>query len=138
MRRLLRLRRRSGTASIELALLVPVLAAVLVGMFDWGLAIEQRIRLQTAARAGAQQALRTPSDTAAISAAVRAAAPDFSTLSVNASPVWCECGTTATACGSGCDGGISRFVRVSVSHPFSPITPAGPTSVSANVTLRLQ
>jgi hypothetical protein len=29
-------------------------------------------------------------------------------------------------------------VRVSVSHPFSPITPAGPTSVSANVTLRLQ
>jgi Flp pilus assembly protein TadG len=138
MRRILGLRRRAGTASIELALLVPVLAAVLVGMFDWGLAIEQRIRLQTAARAGAQQALRTPADTAAITAAVRAAAPDFQALTISPSPIWCECGTTATACTSACEGGLARFVRVSVSHPFSPITPAGPTSVSANVTLRLQ
>jgi Flp pilus assembly protein TadG len=138
MMRLFRLRRRNGTASIELALLVPVLAAVLVGMFDWGLAIEQRIRLQTAARAGAQQALRTPGDTTAIAAAVRAAAPDLGEMSVSPSAIWCECGTTATACTSSCNSGLARFVRVSVSHPYSPITPAGPTSVSANVTLRLQ
>jgi Flp pilus assembly protein TadG len=131
-------RRRAGTASIELALLAPVLAAVMVGTFDWGLAIEQRIRLQTAARAGAQQALRTPGDAAMISAAVRAAAPDFEALAVTPSPVWCECSAVVTACTTNCGADLSRFVRVSVSHPFSPITPAGPTSVSANVTLRLQ
>jgi Flp pilus assembly protein TadG len=131
-------RRRSGTASVELALLAPMLAAVLVGAFDWGLAIEQRIRLQTAARAGAQQALRTPSDTASISAAVRAAAPDFAALAVTPSAVWCECANVVASCTSTCDRDISRFVRVSVSHPFSPIGLAGPTSVSANVTLRLQ
>jgi Flp pilus assembly protein TadG len=133
-----RLRRRTGTASIELALLVPVLAAVLVGMFDWGIALEQRVRLQSAARAGAQQAQRTPADTIAIAAAVQAALPDFQALTITPSPVWCECGTAAAACSVSCDAGLSRFVRVTVSHPFSPITPAGPTSVSANVTLRIQ
>ncbi|WP_170984976.1 TadE/TadG family type IV pilus assembly protein [Roseomonas sp. AR75] len=137
MKRLARIRRRAGTASIELALLVPVLAAVLVGMFDWGMAIDQRLRLQSAARAGAQQALRTPGDRTAIAAAVLAAAPDFAALSVTPSPVWCECAKAATSCSTDCDGGLSRYVRVTVSHPFSPLTPAGPTSVSANVTLRL-
>jgi hypothetical protein len=131
-------RRRSGTSSVEMALLTPVLAAALVGMFDWGLAIEQRIRLQTAARAGAQQALRTPGDTASIEAAVRAAAPDFAALSITPSPPWCECAQVVAACSSTCEGELSRFVRVGVSHSFSPVSLAGPTSVSANVTLRLQ
>jgi Flp pilus assembly protein TadG len=132
-----RLRRR-GTASIELALLVPLIAAVLVGMFDWGMAIEQRIRLQTAARAGAQQAMRTPGDAAAITTATRAAAPELTAMTVTPSQIWCECNNSPLACTSTCNTGMQRFIRVAASHPYSPITPAGPTSVSANVTLRLQ
>jgi Flp pilus assembly protein TadG len=131
-------RPRGGTASVELALLVPVLAAMLVAMFDWGIAIEQRLRLQAAARAGADQAMHTPADASAIAAAARAAAPDFAALTVTPSPVWCACGEVAASCAASCDSAISRFVRVTVSHPYAPITPAGPSSLSANVTLRLQ
>jgi Flp pilus assembly protein TadG len=131
-------RPRAGTASVELALLVPVFAAMLVAMFDWGIAIDQRLRLQAAARAGAEQALQTPADPAAITAAVRAAAPSFASLTITPSPVWCACGDVATACSASCDTVVSRFVRVTVSHPYAAITPAGPSSLSANATLRVQ
>ena len=111
---------------------------ILVGMMDWGLAIEARLRLQTAARAGAQYALTAPTDNAGIGAAIRAAAPDFSSLTTNSTGIWCECGSTAMACTNSCLTGMQRFLRVDVTAPYTPFTPAGPTSIAANVTLRLQ
>ncbi|HEV7265132.1 MAG TPA: TadE/TadG family type IV pilus assembly protein [Falsiroseomonas sp.] len=130
--------RRAGTATLEFAIVAPVLVAILVGLMDWGLAVESRLRLQTAARAGAQYAITSPTDTAGITAAVQAAAPDFASLSTSSTGIWCECGGTATACTNSCLAGMQRFLRVDVSHPYTPFTPAGPTSVAANVTLRLQ
>ena len=110
---------------------------VLVGLVDWGLAIDQRIQLQTAVRAGAQHALRMPTDSAGIIASVRAAAADR-TLTIPNPDMFCECARAAASCTGSCDAGLQRFVRVSATQAYVPLTPAGPTSVSANVTLRIQ
>lgn len=128
---------RSGVSSLEFALLMPIMLAMLVGLVDWGLAIDQRIQLQTAVRAGAQYALRMPTDTAGITAAVRAAAVDR-TLTVGSPVMWCECGGAAASCSGSCDGGLQRFLSVNATQAYAPLTPAGPTSVSADVTLRIQ
>jgi Flp pilus assembly protein TadG len=133
----LRRGRRSGVSSIEFALLMPIMLAMLVGLLDWGLAIDQRIQLQTAVRAGAQYALRNPTDTAGITAAVRAAAADR-TLTVGDPVIFCECNGGAASCTATCDSGLQRFLSVSANQVFVPLTPAGPTSVSADVTLRVQ
>jgi Flp pilus assembly protein TadG len=111
---------------------------ILVGLMDWGLAIDARLRLQTAARAGAQHALTAPSDTAGITAAISAAAPGFHQLSTASTGVWCECGGTTMSCTNSCLSGMQRFLRVDVTAPHTPFTPAGPASIAANVTLRLQ
>lgn len=135
--RLLRARRRSGVSSLEFALVVPVLFAMLIGLVDWGLAIDARIQLRSAVRAGAQYALRQPTDSAGIAAAVRVAASDLS-LSVDDPVIWCECAGAAAGCTGGCQGGMQRFLSVTASRPYAPITPAGPTSIAANVTLRIR
>ncbi len=129
--------RRSGTSSLEFALLLPILLAMLVGLVDWGLAIDARIQLQSAVRAGAQYAMRMPTDTAGITAAVRAAASDR-TLTVTNPVIWCECSGSSTSCTSSCDAGMQRFLSVSATQSYSPITPAGPTQIRAYVTLRIQ
>ncbi len=117
---------------------MPIFVAILIGVADWGLAMDRRLQLQTAVRAGAQHAMRAPSDGAGILAAVRAAAPDLGNLNVTSSGLYCECGSTATACTNSCDSGMQRFVRVAAVLPYTPFSPAGPTSVAANVTLRIQ
>lgn len=131
-------RRRRGTAALELAVLAPIAAALLVGSVEWGMALEQRIRLQTAVRAGAQVAMRTPAATADIVRAVEQAAPDFPSLAVSSTGIWCECARVATTCTATCGAPMERFLRVEASHPYNRLTPAGPTRISANVTLRLQ
>jgi Flp pilus assembly protein TadG len=126
--------------------LAPVFFAILLGAADYGLALDQRIKLQTAARAGAQVAIAAPSDVAAIEAAVRGAVPSTwrsSLLFDNPRGRYCECvAGTRVACDSeaatGCATPAAAFVEVRVRRNLTPITPVGPTSVSASVTLRLR
>lgn len=134
----LRNRWRSGVSSLEFALIMPILLAMLVGLTEWGLAIDSRIQLQTAVRAGAQYALRMPTDTAGIASAVRAAVPERTDLSVPAPTMSCECAGAAAECSGACAGGMERFLTVSASHSYTPLTPVGPTLIAADVTLRIQ
>jgi hypothetical protein len=90
----------SGAASLELALLAPVLILLLVATWDFGRAIQESSRLAAAARAGAQygmQSVDTAADTAAIAQAVRDDAQD----PANALTVQCL-GGGAVACDGTC------------------------------------
>ena len=68
---------RGGNVSIELALLTPIMAFMLVAAIDFGSYIYSKMQLQNASRAGAQYAIQTDEqfvDTAAILVAIQAAA----------------------------------------------------------------
>lgn len=126
MRRLTGLPRdRAGNVLVEFALLLPVAAVLLLGLFDYGRAVNERMALQSAARAGGEYAMRNFSDTAGITQAVQAASGlESQTLSVTTTQ-FCECPDgTSVACGGTCaTGEFLAFVSVTVTKPFGTMLP---------------
>lgn len=134
-----------GSVAVELGLLAPVAAVMLVGMFEFTGAYEQGMDLATAARAGAQYAIIYPTDTTGIQNAVidsGAISPTNLTVTVKQ---FCECpdGTSIT-CTSTCSGGVQNdvYMQVALSQPAkSLLTSTGLMSgrtVSASATLRMR
>lgn len=56
-------RRDRGVSALEFALTLPVLTFIMLGVADYGAALQQSIRLEAAARAGAQVAFTHTGDT---------------------------------------------------------------------------
>jgi Flp pilus assembly protein TadG len=131
-----RLRSRRGIAALEFALVVPVLILLILATVDYGRAIAQSMRLSNAVRAGAQYALSFPDDVAGINARVTGALGGWTDVSV-ATECQCAGGTTsATACTEVCSG--IRVTTVRATRPFSAYHFTSITSVTSNVTLRVQ
>jgi Flp pilus assembly protein TadG len=142
---------------VEAALIAPALVVILLGIADWGLAIEQHERMQTAVRAGAQTALFDPTDQTRIRTAICTAAGTPSPAAVAAAttgcPATCSPGNTAPAAVTtcSCDGGATRqtcpadcggasaatFVSLRVSQPNLRISPIGPLCVDAEIKVRI-
>ena len=126
---------RSGNAAVEMALVAPVLAVVLVGSIDLGLAFGETIRLAAAARAGAQQAFVDLVEVAELTTAVEAnvvsgmiaaarddAEDDAGELDVTASiACWCGADPSATIdCNITCAGGVipPMYADVTIARDF--------------------
>jgi Flp pilus assembly protein TadG len=102
---------------------------------DLGTAIDRSIRLENAARTGAQYATRAPDDTAgaqAVALAALTAIPGWGSASVTVSAAACEClgangagagSPSAGACGTSCPNGQARYITVTATRPFVPIFP---------------
>ena len=102
------LRERRGVSALEAALLTPLLLLVLLGAYDIGNALQQSIRLESAARAGAQYAFVNPRDTTRIKQIVRDNLPGWpaNEIDVRAEVKECRCdnGSLVAAPGrTGCD-----------------------------------
>ena len=141
LRRLLhRCRDRRGVAALEFAAILPVLAVTLMSLIDLGSAIQQSIRLEAAARAGAQHAMATPSDQAGIANAVRAALPGWTDLTVAPAAMTCVCpGTGPTGCASTtCAVALERYVSISVTRSFTGLLLTGLTTLRGDMTLRIR
>ena len=119
-----RLRGRKGAAVVELALVLPILMAMLVGMIDLGLVIYEQMKLANAARAGAQYAFQTNCDTANhanIKKAVRDAWSGSvvgATLTLTPTPPtkFCKCASQSLeSCESDCPlGDLQTYCKVRV------------------------
>lgn len=127
------LRNRDGAIAIEVALATPILVLLLVGFVDLGMALHHKTRLESAARAGMQQALANP-DPAVVTAAVggmlsgQGAGAGDVTVTVRE---FCLCGQTAADCATSCTGGTppATHVSVRVAQPFTP--PVGLLDIEA-------
>lgn len=127
---LLRLSRcRSGVSAAEFGMIAPAMIVLFAGLVDLAGAMQQTIRLENAARAGAQYAMSFPEDTAGIMAAT-AAAVGGSGGTVAVVPAYCACpgGSTATvSCeGTPCGGAPSGvYVGVSITRPYAAVIGIG-------------
>lgn len=137
-----------GIAAVEFAIIAPVVLLLLAGATDLGRAVESSIRLENAARAGAQFALRAPNDTAGIRAAAEAGAGPGATVTVTRPPCQCPTATGANGavvdCNASCATGMARYVRISITQPFVPLFPTSALipfdaigATNANVLARL-
>lgn len=133
---------KRGTFAIEHALVMPFLLLLLSGAIDLGYALTQSSSLSGAARAGAQFAMRFPSDSDGIKDVVTKALDyDPATLTVT-SNLACECenGTTV-ACTDTCSGAAPlAYVTVNVSKTYSSPLPTammlGITTLSGSAVMR--
>ncbi len=133
---------KRGTFAIEHALAMPFLLLLLSGTIDLGYALNQSSSLSSAARAGAQYAMRFPSDSDGIKDVVKKSVtydPASLTVSTNLS---CECDDgTAVACTDTCSGAAPlAYVTVNVSKTYtSPLPTAmmlGITTLSGSAVMR--
>ncbi len=143
-------RDRSGVAAVELGLIAPVLAAILIPMIDLGVGGYDKMRVQNAAAAGAQWALANP--TAYSATSIQTAAQSASSLGTNvtvASTQTCNClsGNTlgvAVPCANTCADGSSpgTFVGVTTTYSYSLLfsypSLTNPMSLSGFTVVRTQ
>ncbi len=119
--------RQDGQALVELALMLPVLALILLGILDLGRVFTTFIALANAAREGARYCALHPGDTPGTRA--RVAGELDGRVAAD---------TSATACAAGAPG---DSITVTVAGSFTPLTPyvskliGGPITMQAPATM---
>lgn len=135
---------KRGVSTVEFALVAPMLIAAMVGVADFGLAVNEKMRLVSAARAGAQAGFSNSGNQAAMQAAVLAASGlNASSVTVNSATI-CGCADGSTlVCTATCADGsnLRTYVTVTVTELYSLLLsyPGFPSqqSFSATSTLRI-
>lgn len=150
-------RRDRGAAALEFVLVMPLLAFIMFVAADFGNAMQQAIRLESAARVGAQVALARAASVNDINTAVRASLRGWQegTNCGNTNGAtengyclstasWCQCSTSAVGPGSsvdcdepptGCT--LQQYVSVGVRRPYRAILIVPVAVLTGNVELRL-
>jgi hypothetical protein len=137
-------RNRSGNMLLELALVSPIIVAVMIGMIDFGRGAQTSMSLRSAARAGAEYVSRT-GDLEKVEVIVAEAA-NLETATLVVAPImFCECdGGVGATCGSYCPDGTfaRRFISVTAEQPFLTLVPypmvPRPIQLSGRAILRVQ
>lgn len=136
-----------GSVAVEMAVATPVLLVLMMGAWDFGRAMQQRARLESAANAGVMYGARSTArsvDAAGITNAVRADANDTKNALTIASSAYCACtGGAQVACSASCGSETPRYyVAVTVQSHFDTMFPYPfvPTSytLKGDATMRAQ
>lgn len=119
-----------GSSLVEMAIMLPFLLLLVIGVIDFGRAYYDSIEVASAARAGAQYGVINPTDTTGMIAAAKSdTASDISTLTATAADgCMCSDGSGASAsCGTtpSCTSGTRQvnYVQVNTSYTFKPYLP---------------
>jgi Flp pilus assembly protein TadG len=117
----------SGSSIIELAVIAPVLAFIMVGAVDLGRAYYMSVQLASDAEAGAIYGVNNPTDVAGIQSAAQADAPTVSGLTSTAS-YGCECSDGSNVIASctttpSCDENYINYVSVSTTANYNLLLP---------------
>lgn len=121
-----RQRIRTGSAAVELALCVPILAFLVMGAVDFARVFYLSVEVAAAARAGATFGSRSTTsvdDTAGITLAATRAAPEAASLQVSTSKLCgCSDGTTGTCASVSCSPKYT-YIRVQAQAAFATTCP---------------
>lgn len=129
---------QGGIAATEFALVAPVLLLFLLGTFDVANLVQTSIRLERAARAGAQFAAADASDMAAIRAQVIAAWPELTEADVPLPTLTCECAGVPAACTAACAGDFVQLVTIRAQRSITPYILQNMTSGRGSAVVRLR
>lgn len=129
---------RRGIAASELAVVAPFLVLLLFGTHDVAQVMQASVRLERAARTGAQFALANPQDLSGVRSAVLSAATGLTNANVPMPVQSCECANTAVACTATCPSGLIRIITVSATQPLTPLLLSDRNSGVGSAVVRLR
>lgn len=135
----------SGAVAAEFAVVLPILILLIVGLFDYGGAVVMSTKLESAARAGLQYAMKYPADAAGIVYAAQNATDD-TTMTVGTPTLFCTCGSSTAApvpCTSTCAAGTLRdYVSLTTSQTYTPPVGfpgvGGPMAMTGSAVMQVQ
>ncbi len=132
------LRDERGGALVEFAIIIPLLAALVVGVGQYALMIPAYQQMHAAVQSGAVYVMRGGSDTptvASVSLSGWANKPSDAAVSASKS---CTCGSTSAVCSALClDGSYPRaFINISATGTYTGLT--GSQSMSTVQSVRIQ
>jgi len=136
----------SGQSLMELALMLPFMCLVLLGVVEIGRAAFYSIRVANAAAAGVEYGGQSPSTASDTTGMTTAATNDANLSTMTASATYgCACDTGSgtscsypvsppSSCSNACSGQVVECVEVTTHATFSPLFnyPALPSSFQAN------
>ena len=138
----------AGVASVELAVIAPLLTLAIIGTADLGFGIYRNMQVQAAAQAGAGYAVVKGFTVSGVSNAVTSATPFGGVQASPAPQQFCGCpaasGITTISCSTTCPDTSKpgTYVAVSARASYAPILPYPllPSSfeLAATATARLQ
>ena len=136
---------RRGIAAMEFAVIGIPMAMLLFAAADFGMAIWQRLAMQSAVAAGASFAQVFPTQSAEIIKRIRISLPDsLKDSTIDPPTISCDCGggggtMSGGACSASCPAGSKRvFVTLSVSRDYSAFHFTAITGNSAFYVVRVQ
>jgi Flp pilus assembly protein TadG len=143
-----RLRRdQSGTAAVELGLVAIMLAGIITPLVDFGMGTYTKMRVQSAAEAGAQYALVHGYDAPTIKTVAQSATKLGTNVTVTVPALSCYCITgnaiakPAVGCATTCANGNppGSFVEIDTTYVYTPIlAPGSPLTLTGSSLARLQ
>ena len=137
-------RESSGNVTIELALLAPILGAMLIGLIDLSTAYSDKLRLEQVAQRTVEKVMQNSflvSQVATLEAEAEAAAGVGSDATVT---YWLECDAViqtpmATAYTVGCPEGqqYGRYVQIEITKDYTPmiLSSWGGSNMNGNIEL---
>lgn len=148
-------RRDRGASALEFALVAPLLVFIMLAVADYGNALQQSIRLEAAARSGAQTVLGGVYNDARIRTAVSANLSDWRlttdtprgdvTLTTslqcrcpgtNGTVFDCTTGDPEATCGA--PGDFNEYVSITLTRPYAALFVVPLSTLRGNVELRLR
>jgi Flp pilus assembly protein TadG len=137
------LRDRAGNVTIELALLAPILAAMLIGLIDISTAFSDKLRLEQVAQRTVERVMQnsfSTSQEATLEAEAAAAAGSGATANLT---FWLECNGTpmtgSSAYTAGCASGepYARYVQIEIEKSYTPmiLSVLGGSSMDSDIEL---
>jgi Flp pilus assembly protein TadG len=132
IRRKLAIQERGQTV-VELALVMPLLALLVVGLFDFTMAVSRSAQLTSAVQEGAAYGRRSPSDTSGIRTHVKQEGPGLNLTDAN---IVVSCFTALTTTTKSCTSAtFGDSVRVQATYHYAPITQRMVTFMGASTSI---
>ena len=131
----------AGNVTIELALLVPILSAMLIGLIDLSTAYSDKLRLEQVAQRSIEKVMQKSfltSQVGAMETEAEAAAGAGSDATVT---YWLECNavkmTGVSAYTTGCASGeqYGRYVQIEITKDYTPLIISSTIGMGGNITL---
>lgn len=129
-----------GVSAVEMALISPVLLIVFLGLMDYGIAVFDKMELNSSVRSGSQHALINSASLTAIQTTVIGSSNLGLTTSDVTVTSTCECsdGSSVSCAGVCASGNIRNYITITAAYSYVPIFLPGNLDFSSTSIIRVQ
>ncbi len=129
-----------GVSAVEMALISPVLLIVFLGLMDYGIAVFDKMELNSSVRSGSQHALINSASLTAIQTTVIGSSNLGLTTSDVTVTSTCECsdGSSVSCAGVCASDNIRQYITITAAYSYVPIFLPGNLNLSSTSIIRVQ